>query len=207
MRISSDNINFTSKIKLISQDKFNNKIKAINKTTEQVTYPWTIETLKKGSNLFTTNVMDCIVICLTNGVNALMAHLGIRDREQASRDGVKEFNIDNIEYNLAKNIDLNDKKLHGFIFGGIQFLKDATSGNTPQLIQIKNLFKKYKIPYSIIAAKKDVHLFGKNSLLYSQNEDTLFITNNLFNYDNLSDKQNEKELEIIDDNIVEYNLY
>lgn len=202
---TQDNLSFTSKIKFIDSQQFAKRLDTSAKNLEEVTYPWTIETLKKGEVLYTNKILDCIAICLTNGYNSLMAHLGIRNKKQAQQDGVKEFDINNIEQQLSKSIDLKDENLHGFILGGLQLKDDVNSGNTKQLDQIKTLFEKYKIPYSIIAARKDVHYFGRYSLLFNQNEDTLFVTNTLFDSYGLDGKK-QKEMFFLGDTIA-YNTY
>lgn len=209
MRIANNNnnISFNSKIKLLTSEQFNVILRENSSSLQKVDYPWTIETLKKGTLLYTDKIMDCIVLCLTNGVGSLLAHLGIRDKKRAQIDNVNEFNINNIEANLLNKFDLASNGIHGFIFGGMQIQEEPTAGNTPQLNLIKILFEKYKIPYSIIAARKDVHFFGRYSLLFNQKDDSLFITNNLFNSYGICGKQDFKEIELVDDNKVTYNIY
>lgn len=207
MRINTNDVNFNSKIKLITPKTFNSLIAESNGYIEEVAYPWTIETLKTGKNLFTTKIMDCIAICLTNGKKSLLAHLGIRNREEAEKDSVNEFDINNIEKNLTQKVDFNDKNLHGIIFGGMQFYDNPSSGNTKQLNQIKNLFEKYKTPYSIIGARKDIHFFGKYSLLFNQDLDTLFITNTHFDSNGILGEHEHKEMELDKNNNVKYVVY
>ena len=207
MRINTNSVSFNSKIKLITPSQFNKQLTEFKEPAKEVTYPWTIETLKTGNTLFTTKILDCIAICLTNGKTSLLAHLGIRNREEAKRDNVKEFDIDNIENKIVQELDFKDKNLHAIIFGGMQCSDDPNSGNTPKLNQLKILFDKYKISYSIIGARKDVHFFGRYSLLFNQNEDTLYITNTHFNSDGICGKCNHKEMELNFDNKVDYNIY
>ena len=207
MHICSNNVNFNSRIKIITPANFNKQVSNLNGTIQEVYYPWTIETLKCGKNLFTTQLMDCIAIFLTNGKNSLLAHLGIRNKTQAQRDNVKEFDINNIEEKLLTQFDFEDSNLHGIIFGGMQYNDDPTSGNTPQLSQIKNLLKKHKTPFSIIGARKNVHYFGEYSLLFNQNKDTLFITNTLFDSNGVSGNCNHKEMELNLESKVDYNVY
>ena len=207
MKIITNDITFNSKIKLLNTEQFSTKLKDSASTLQKVDYPWTIETSKVGKNLYTDRIMDCIVIVLKNTKEALLAHLGIRNKEQAKKDNVKEFDINNIEEKLLNQINLKNKSLQGIIFGGIQLDDEPTTGNSPQLNQIKNLLKKYKIPFSIIGARKDVHFFGRYSLLFSQDDDTLYITNNLFNSKGISGPREYKEMELEKDNSISYVIY
>ena len=116
MRINTNSVSFNSKIKLITPSQFNKQLAELKEPAKEVTYPWTIETLRTGKNLFTTKIMDCIAVCLTNGKSSLLAHLGIRNKEQAKRDNVKEFDINNIENKLVQEFDFKDKNLHAIIF-------------------------------------------------------------------------------------------
>ena len=115
MRINTNGVCFNSKIKLITPSQFNKQLTEFIEPVKEVAYPWTIETLKTCNTLLTTKIMDCIAICLTNGKTSLLAHLGIRNREEAKRDNVKEFDIDNIENKLVQEFDFKDKNLHAII--------------------------------------------------------------------------------------------
>jgi len=103
MKISTNNIIFTSNIKLLNTEQFKKKLKEYSNGLQKVDYPWTIETLEKGKLLYTDRIMDCIALCLTNGMDSILAHLGIRDKKQAQIDNVNEFNINNIEQFVSTN--------------------------------------------------------------------------------------------------------
>jgi len=172
MNISNDNISFGIKIKVIKQSEFKNKTRNLNKKKHYVGWPWTADTLKKGKKIYTDKDTDCIVVCLKDGINYKLAHLGIYNQKKAKNNHQKGFSIDNTERRLFEGINLENENLHGYIMGGFQYNKKITE-------KIKKLFEKRNIPYTIFATRKDVHYYGKYSYYFNNKEDTLYITNNL----------------------------
>lgn len=206
MKVSyNNNLIFQSKIKFVDKELFNQKVKKLNPKRHEVGYPWNADTMKKGKNLFTTSIMDCIAGGVIDNNSITMFHLCTLNQAQAKKNRQKGFSIKNFERRLLEKIDLKKENLHGLIIGGFQ-LEENSKYNVNKLNKIKKIFEKLKIQYSIIAARRDVHYFGKYSIFYSNKEDTIYITNNITGSDSLSGKANGKELEILDDKII-YHTY
>ncbi len=200
MRITNDKTSFQAKINFITPQKFTAKTEYLEPVFHEVPYPWTIETMKTGEKLFTKGIMECISGILTDGKKTAMFHLGTRGKEAAEHDKVKPFDINNIESVLLSKVNLKNENLHGFILG-------AWDRNRKCLKEIKGLYEKYKIPYSIIADRKDLHVYGRYSLYYDTRRDSLYITNSLLDTRSFDHKFKDKnEIEIIGNN-VEYNTY
>lgn len=204
MQVTNDNINFQSKIKFVSEPQFDKVWMKSPDKTKFVSYPWTIETLQKGyKNLFTREICDCIAGFITNGKENLMFHLMTRNKKQAKKDKVKPFDINNIEEQIKQSINLKDKNTHAIILGGLKST-DKDLDNHDCFNQIVKLFGKYQIPCSIFGPRKDLPLpgFGEYSMLYTQDNDTLWITNSktesIYNGEHLIEVKN---------NGIIYNLY
>ena len=172
MDISINKTNFQSKIKYIDLKQFKNKTKTLNFSRCEVTYPWTVETMKTGQKLFSTGFLDCIYLGATNGIESAMAHLATRESEIAEYEKVKPFDIKNIEQVFSSKFDLFDEDVHCFILG-------ACEANKKYLEQVKCFLEKYKKPYSIFANRKDNYRNGSYSVLFDTPEDTLYISNTL----------------------------
>ena len=171
MKIENNCVPFQSKIKFIDSQSFKNKVKNLNPKHHEVGWPWTADTMKKGKNLYTTGIMDCIAGGIVDGSNVIMFHLGIYNQAKAKAKHQKGFNIENVKRRILEKINLNNDNLHGIILGGFQ-LKINDKYNVKNLNKIVKIFEDNKIPYSIFGARRDVHYFGKYSLFYSSKEDT-----------------------------------
>ena len=203
MKINNNCVSFQSKIKFITLQKFKNKTKNLNPKRHEVGWPWTADTMKKGKNLFTTGIMDCIAGGIVDGSDIVLFHLGIYNQAKAKAKHQKGFNIENVKRRILEKINLNNNNLHGIILGGFQTEPDSKY-NVNKLKKIKKIFEDNNIPYSIFGARKNVHYFGKYSLFYSNKEDTWYISNNLTGTKSL----NGNGIEInVKDNAIEYNTY
>lgn len=203
MKIQNDNINFNSKIKLINQIEFNNKVKNLNPKKHYVGYPWNANTIKKGKKLFTTDIMDCIAGGIIDNNSITMFHLCTINQENARKHRLRGFDIKEIQRRILEKIDLAKENLHGFILGGFQ-TKENSKYNVAHLRKIKKIFEENQIPYSIFAARRDVHYYGHFSAYFDNKEDTLYITNSLSKPSKLSCF--DKELEVFDDTLI-YHTY
>lgn len=208
MRISNDSINFQSKIKFVNEVVYHDKLASLCPKANFVGYPWTIETLNKGTNLHTNGVLDCIIGCIVNGKNTIMFHLATRDKNQAAFEGVKNFDIKNIDSHLKEAIDFSEKDTHGIILGGFKQINNVGADKGIYFKQIKNLFEKYKIPCSIFGPRKDLPIFGfgEYALLYEKENDTFWITNSKTDSDYRYAFQSlgGNEIEVMDDGIVHH---
>ena len=203
MRIDNNCVSFQSKIKFIDSKTFNTKIKNLNPKKHEVGWPWTADTMKKGKNLYTTDIMDCIAGGIVDRSNAVMFHLGIYNRAKAEAKHQKGFSIENFKRRILEKINLENENLHGIILGGFQ-LEPNNKYNINVLKKIIKFFDDNNIPYSIFGARKDVHYFGKYSLFYENKKDTWYITNSLTGSTSLNGKNKEIDIK---DNSIEYNTY
>ncbi|MBR1775560.1 hypothetical protein IJ750_00605 [bacterium] len=203
MFINSDSTGFQSKIKFINYSEFLEKTKNLNPKKHQVGYPWQPFSRKNGKNLYTTGIQDCIAIGLVDGKKSTLFHICTAKHGEAKKLNLKGFDIKQIEHRILESVDLTSKNLHAIILGGHQ-IKDASKYNVKHLNKIKKILDDNKIPYSIFGARRDVHCFGKYSMLYSTKEDTWYISNNLTNRSALGGMG--KEIEALGD-IVRYNTY
>lgn len=204
MKINSDSTSFQSKIKFIDYKTFKEKIRRLNKKKHEVGYPWTADTMKKGKNLFTTSLLDCIAGGVVDNNSVTMFHICTTSRAEAKRKRQKGFSIKNFERRLLEKIDLAKDSLHGFILGGVQML-ETSKYNVKQLNKIKKVFETHNIPYSIFAARRDVHFFGRFGMLFCNKEDTLYITNTLTGERGINGRG--LEMDVIGDNRVMYHTY
>ena len=204
MKIESNNLTFQSKIKFIDSGVFKEKISKLNPKIHEVGYPWNPDTMKKGKNLFTTSIMDCIAGGVVDNNSVTMFHMCTLNQAQAKKNRLKGFDIKNFGRRLLEKIDLTKENLHGFILGGFQ-MEENSKYNVNKLRKIKKVFEENQIPYSIFGARRDVHYFGRYSILYDNKEDTLYITNSLAGQRGLNGKG--KELEVLGNNRIFYHTY
>lgn len=122
--------------------------------------------------------MNCIVVCIKDGNKYKLAHLGIYNQKNAKDNGQKGFDIENVKRRLLDGLNLENYKLHAYIFGGFQNNKKITE-------KIKNFFKELKIPFTEFTTRKNVHCYGEFSYFFSNKDDTIYITNNLTDDDAL----------------------
>lgn len=203
MKIQTNSVNFQSKIKLVDMAAFNAKTKALNPKKHEVGYPWTPETMKKGKNLFTTQIMDCIAGGIVDNGKVAMFHLCTRHQKDAKKTRQKGFSIKEIERRILERVNLENENLHAFILGGFH-TRENSKYNVNKLNKIKNVFEKHKIPYSILGARRDVHYFGRYSLLFDNKEDTWYVANALSN--SRGPNGDGAELEVLE-NSVNYHTY
>ncbi len=178
MKIRDDGVSFQSKIKFIDTQAFKSKIAGLSPKKHYVGYPWTPDTMKKGKNLYTTSIMDCIAGGIVDNNSVTMFHLCTRSRKDARNTRQKGFDIKNIERRILEKIDTAKENLHAFILGGFQLEPDSKY-NVNKLNKIEKIFEKHEIPYSILGARRDVHYFGRYSIFYCNKEDTWYVTNGL----------------------------
>lgn len=211
--MKTDNITFQSKIKLISQQEFAEKVIKLNPKKHYVGYPWQPSGIKTGKNLYTTDILDCICIGITSGKKVSLMHVRTRKNsivernEQKKSDTKKErqkgFDIEQVKRRILDSINLESENVHAFIFGGIQLLK-SSKYNIKELNKIKSIFDENQIPCSIIGAKKMNFIPRQYSLFYSTKEDTWFIANKYV--DKVTEYAEDDEITFDGDN-VSYSLY
>ena len=172
---------FQSKIKMVNYNEFKSMTDCLNKKKHEVGYPWTPETMKKGKNLFTTRLLDCIAVAIVNGKNTKLAHLCTRNKQEAIETSQKEFNIAEIERRLMDGINPKDENIHGFIFGGFNF-GGKERNNYRQVRLVEQLFQKYGIPYTAVCGRKEAPLMGRFGIFYKNKDDTFYISHTLKNF-------------------------
>ena len=202
MKISEDNISFQSKIKFIDSRVFKEKVKYLNPKRHKVGYPWTPETHKKGKNIYTDEVMDCIYVGVVNKNKVDVYHLCTRNQAAAKRTRQKGFSVKEFKRRLLES-NSEGKDRHALVLGGFQS-EGKCKGNEKKLNQITDVLTDVKIPYSIFGARKDVHYYGRYSVLYENKNDTFYITNSLTTSRSLNGKNQEV---IVKGKEVEFNEY
>lgn len=208
MKISSGNNNnlaFQSKIKMVTPDEFKGLTSHLNLKKHEVMYPWQPENIKTGKKLFTTDIMDCISGLVIGENEATMFHLVTASRGVAKRHNIKGFDIDKIQYKLFEKINAKNQNVHAFILGGLKSNPEKSKYNWTRLDKIKKILEKNKIPYSILGGRKELHYYGKFSIMYNHKEDTIYVTNNLINRKGLSNKDDEAK--IFDDGKMLFHTY
>ncbi len=203
MKIENNNISFQSKIKFVDYKTFKDMTSHLNPKKHEVGWPWTADTMKTGKNLYTTGIMDCIAVIIKYGNKIKLAHLATFKQEEAKKANQKGFNIENVKRRLLENVNLDSENLHAIILGGFQ-LNPLKKDNYIHLNKIINFFDSNQIPCTVFGARRDVHLFGKFSMFYSNKEDTLYISNNLA--DKSTKIRRKPEIDVKEDSI-EYNIY
>ncbi len=208
-----DNITFQSKIKLISQPEFADKVTKLNPKRHYVGYPWQPYGKKTGKNLYTTGILDCICIGIIQGKKVSLMHVRTRKnstverKQQKKLDTKKErqkgFDIEQVKRRILDSINFECENIHAFIFGGIQLLK-SSKYNIKELNKIKSIFDENQIPYSIIGAKKMNFIPRQYSLFYSTKEDTWFIANKYA--DKVAEYAEDDEI-MFEGDKVSYSLY
>ena len=201
INISCNSPAFQSKIKFIDNRTFQRKTNCLDFLYHEVLYPWTIETMKIGETLYTTGIVECLGCVFTDGKKSALAHLATRDCKIAEGDRVKPFDIANIEKVLMSKYNLQRENIHAIILG-------AWDSNIQYLEELIKLIEKYKMPYSVLADRKDVLRYGKFSMLFNTKQDTLYISNSLTDARNYNKCGiiNEYEIDVHKDGI-EYNTY
>ena len=176
MQVTNDNISFQSKIKFISYKDFTQKVSALNKKKHYVTYPWTPDTMKKGKNLYTDNIMDCIAGGVVDGGKVVMFHICTRTHNEALRTRQRGFDVNEIKRRISEKVDLANKNLHAFILGGFQ-MGEKSMDNSQKLNKMVKIFENLEIPCTVIGGRCDTHIFGRYGMFYENKSDTFFITN------------------------------
>ncbi len=203
MNINNNNkISFGEKIKFIKQSEFNEKVKNLSKKKHYVGWPWTADTLKTGKNLYTDKDTDCIVVCIKDGGKYKLVHLGVYNQKKARNNNQKGFDIENVKRRLLDGLNLENENLHAYLMGGFQYNKKITD-------KIREFFNELKIPFTEFTTRKNVHNYGEFSYLFSNKDDTLYITNNLTKADALQwnkDLSRPKEINVVNNKII-YNTY
>ena len=98
--------------------------------------PWTVKQSVFSSKAYTKNVMDCVVIGITDGLNVLLMHICPTKSENANFADISKYIQNTIEF-------MNKNCLQGFVMG---------SKNTPEsktlFDNVINFLDKLKIPTS-----------------------------------------------------------
>ena len=171
MQVTNDNISFQSKIKFISYKDFTQKVSTLNKKKHYVTYPWTPDTMKKGKNLYTDNIMDCIAGGVVDGGKVVMFHICTRTHNEALRTRQRGFDVNEIKRRISEKVDLANKNLHAFILGGFQ-MGEKSMDNSQKLNKMVKIFENLEIPCTVIGGRCDTHIFGRYGMFYENKSDT-----------------------------------
>lgn len=136
--VGMDNISFTSRIRPVGIDEFQEAITRISKK-QFVDSPWTIKQSVLSDRAYTKDILDCTVCGITNKDKVLLMHI--------CPTNPKNKKFSDIEKYINKIINLNNKDLQGFILGSKR--PNFNSPNTEKLFEkFVKFMKDYKIPFS-----------------------------------------------------------
>jgi hypothetical protein len=102
-----DGINFKSRIRACSLNEFKHTANSCKK--HFVDFPWTTKESVYATKAYTTDVYDCTVCALTDGLKVLLLHI--------CPSIEKNLRFNKIEKYILDKIDINNENLQGFLLG------------------------------------------------------------------------------------------
>ncbi len=171
-----DSVSFTSKIRLLPLNEFNNITRTMG-SKKLVDSPWTIKESVLSDTAYTKNIMDCSICGLTDGAKVLLLHICPTNPKNKCFTKIEEF--------IRNKINLNDINLQGFILGSKK--NNIYSPNSTKLFdKFVEFMQKYEIPFSQFKGGSFV-----NNVAYSSQKDEWIIGNGFVS--NILKKNYEKE--------------
>lgn len=134
-------ISFTSGIRAIPIQTFGKNITQIGKKNS-VNYPWTIDQAVKASEAYTTNILDCTMLGITDGQDVLMLHL-------CPSISTNHYTF-NIQQFIAHKMDMKNPDLQAILIG-------SKMNKLSQDIykKLKEIVAHFNIPLSELKVGKD----------------------------------------------------
>lgn len=157
-----DNISFTSRIKLVSNEDF---ARLIPKGTKSVDFPWTISESVLGKSVLTKDIYDCTSAGIVADGEVLLMHL--------SPNGGNYKTLNKVEKFITQKINLFSQNIQGFLIGSKK--NNINSPDSTKLFdKFEKLFKKHNIPYSKFKGGN-----YNNNIAYLGDKDTWLISNDV----------------------------
>lgn len=157
-----DNISFTSRIKLVSNENF---ARLIPKGTKSVDFPWTISESVLGQSALTKDIYDCTSAGIVADGEVLLMHL--------SPNGGNYKTLNKVEKFITQKINLFSRNIQGFLIGSKK--NNINSPNSTKLFdKFEKLLNKHNIPYSKFKGGN-----YNNNIAYLGDKDTWLISNDV----------------------------
>lgn len=157
-----DNISFTSRIKLVSNENF---ARFIPKGTKSVDFPWTISESVLGKSALTKDIYDCTSAGIVADGEVLLMHL--------SPNGGNYKTLNKVEKFITQKINLFSQNIQGFLIGSKK--NNINSPNSTKLFdKFEKLLNKHNIPYSKFKGGN-----YNNNIAYLGDKDTWLISNDV----------------------------
>lgn len=157
-----DNISFTSRIKLVSNENF---ARLIPKGTKSVDFPWTISESVLGKSALTKDIYDCTSAGIVADGEVLLMHL--------SPNGGNYKTLNKVEKFITQKINLFSRNIQGFLIGSKK--NNINSPNSTKLFdKFEKLLNKHNIPYSKFKGGN-----YNNNIAYLGDKDTWLISNDV----------------------------
>lgn len=157
-----DNISFTSRIKLVSNEDF---ARLIPKGTKSVDFPWTISESVLGKSVLTKDIYDCTSAGIVADGEVLLMHL--------SPNGGNYKTLNKVEKFITQKINLFSQNIQGFLIGSKK--NNINSPNSTKLFdKFEKLLNKHNIPYSKFKGGN-----YNNNIAYLGDKDTWLISNDV----------------------------
>lgn len=157
-----DNISFTSRIKLVSNEDF---ARLIPKGTKSVDFPWTISEAVLGKSALTKDIYDCTSAGIVADGEVLLMHL--------SPNGGNYKTLNKVEKFITQKINLFSQNIQGFLIGSKK--NNINSPNSTKLFdKFEKLLNKHNIPYSKFKGGN-----YNNNIAYLGDKDTWLISNDV----------------------------
>ena len=157
-----DNISFTSRIKLVSNEDF---ARLIPKGTKSVDFPWTISESVLEKSALTKDIYDCTSAGIVADGEVLLMHL--------SPNGGNYKTLNKVEKFITQKINLFSQNIQGFLIGSKK--NNINSPNSTKLFdKFEKLLNKHNIPYSKFKGGN-----YNNNIAYLGDKDTWLISNDV----------------------------
>lgn len=157
-----DNISFTSRIKLVSNEDF---ARLVPKGTKSVDFPWTINESVLGKSALTKDIYDCTSAGIVADGEVLLMHL--------SPNGGNYKTLNKVEKFITQKINLFSQNIQGFLIGSKK--NNINSPNSTKLFdKFEKLLNKHNIPYSKFKGGN-----YNNNIAYLGDKDTWLISNDV----------------------------
>lgn len=157
-----DNVSFTSRIKLVSNEDFT---RLVPKGTKSVDFPWTIKESVLGKSALTKDIYDCTSAGIVADGEVLLMHL--------SPNGGNYKTLNKVEKFITQKINLFSQNIQGFLIGSKK--NNINSPDSTKLFdKFEKLFKKHNIPYSKFKGGN-----YNNNIAYLGDKDTWLISNDV----------------------------
>lgn len=157
-----DNISFTSRIKLVSNEDF---ARLIPKGTKSVDFPWTISKSVLGKSALTKDIYDCTSAGIVADGEVLLMHL--------SPNGGNYKTLNKVEKFITQKINLFSQNIQGFLIGSKK--NNINSPNSTKLFdKFEKLLNKHNVPYSKFKGGN-----YNNNIAYLGDKDTWLISNDV----------------------------